>query len=271
MSFMRCSGLGRHVRHGAGHLVEVALHAAAGAARPSAPRSAAWASGEVHSYSWRACTWPARSGGSRSSCHAPLGRHLLGDLRPALVAGLAGLLRQLVDAWPAPGRRRRAAAGRCPRRPRPGRAARASPGAAAAGARAAPASRPPARRCGHETPLQQALQGLVEVAVVEQLVGHLLEDVVGVEVEADLRAVPPRVLEPGHTARLRLGGGERRGKEPHRAGGPRPGAFWRACPKATPSTEPPLSTRRPSPANLCGSRRPRAVSSTAPPWSAAHR
>ena len=46
--------------------------------------------------------------------------------------------------------------------------------------------------------LHHAAQRGVEVAVVEEIVGHLLEQRVGVEVEADLRAVPPRVLEPAH-------------------------------------------------------------------------
>ena len=41
----------------------------------------------------------------------------------------------------------------------------------------------------------------LQVAVVEQVVGHLVEERVGVEVEADLRAVPPRVREPAHPSR----------------------------------------------------------------------
>jgi hypothetical protein len=41
-----------------------------------------------------------------------------------------------------------------------------------------------------EPGLQHAAQGRVEVAVVEQVVGDLAEDVVGVELEAHLRAVP---------------------------------------------------------------------------------
>ena len=49
-----------------------------------------------------------------------------------------------------------------------------------------------------EAALHEALQGLVEVAVVEELVGQLAEDVVGVELEADLGAIPLGVAEPGH-------------------------------------------------------------------------
>ena len=44
--------------------------------------------------------------------------------------------------------------------------------------------------------LQQAAQRRVQVAVVEEVVGDLLEDRVGVEVEADLGAVPAAVAEP---------------------------------------------------------------------------
>src|SRR5690606_13118859 len=47
-----------------------------------------------------------------------------------------------------------------------------------------------------EALLHEAAQRRVEVTVVEQVVGDLLEDGVGVEVEADLRAVPPGVSEP---------------------------------------------------------------------------
>ena len=46
-----------------------------------------------------------------------------------------------------------------------------------------------------EALLQRAPQRRVEIAVVEQIVGELGEQVVGVEVEADLGAVPARVAE----------------------------------------------------------------------------
>jgi hypothetical protein len=49
-----------------------------------------------------------------------------------------------------------------------------------------------------ETPLHKALEGLVEVAVVEKLVREFAEDVVGVELETDLGAIPLGVPEPGH-------------------------------------------------------------------------
>ena len=47
-----------------------------------------------------------------------------------------------------------------------------------------------------EALLHHAAQRRVQVAVVEQVVGDLLEHRLGVEVEADLRAVPLRVPEP---------------------------------------------------------------------------
>ena len=46
-----------------------------------------------------------------------------------------------------------------------------------------------------EALLHHAPQRGVEITVVEQVVGHLLQQRVGVEVEADLRTVPTRVLE----------------------------------------------------------------------------
>src|SRR6185503_14650003 len=48
-----------------------------------------------------------------------------------------------------------------------------------------------------EAGLEHAAQGGVEVAVVQQVVGDLTEHVVGVELEADLRAVPARVAVAG--------------------------------------------------------------------------
>ena len=48
-----------------------------------------------------------------------------------------------------------------------------------------------------ETRLEQPPERGVEVAVVQQVVGHLLEHGVGVEVEADLGAVPAAVAELG--------------------------------------------------------------------------
>src|SRR5207245_6646074 len=53
-----------------------------------------------------------------------------------------------------------------------------------------------------EALLQHPPQGLVEVPVVEQVVGDLAEHVVGVEVEAGLGAIPARVLEAGHVRSL---------------------------------------------------------------------
>ena len=97
----------------------------------------------------------------------------------------------------APGRRCRAAPGRCRRRRHRGRAAPAASCAA------------PAQLLEHlahalqalavavaEPALHHAAQRGVEVAVVQQVVGDLLQDAVGVELEADLRAVPAGVGEP---------------------------------------------------------------------------
>ena len=62
-----------------------------------------------------------------------------------------------------------------------------------------------------EPRLHHPPQGGVQVAVVQQVVGDLGEDVVGVELEADLRAVPARVAEATCHDRTLLGLNSRRG------------------------------------------------------------
>ncbi len=57
-----------------------------------------------------------------------------------------------------------------------------------------------------EPGLHHPPEGVVEVAVVQQVVGDLREDRIGVELEPDLGAVPPGVAEPsGHGRTLPLG------------------------------------------------------------------
>ena len=51
-----------------------------------------------------------------------------------------------------------------------------------------------------EALLQHPAQRRVQVAVVQEVVGHLVEQRVGVEVEADLRAVPAEYWNPGPLA-----------------------------------------------------------------------
>ena len=65
-----------------------------------------------------------------------------------------------------------------------------------------------------EALLHHPAQRGVEIAVVEEVVGHLLEQRVGVEVEPDLGAVPARVLEARRSIR--------RGSAPRPVGGPAP-------------------------------------------------
>ena len=194
---MRCMSSGSMFCHRPGHLVEVALQRAAGAAGPSAPRTARCASADLNSYFCRLCTWPARSGGSMSSCMLRSVGDLLGDLLAALrrPTRRASSSRSS-SAVALQCRRPRAAPRRCRRRRRRGRASRAARGgrrAAARAARACPGCCSPLR--SSEALLHQPAQRRVQVAVVEQVVGDLVEDRVGVEVEPDLRAVPPRVPE----------------------------------------------------------------------------
>ena len=126
-----------------------------------------------------------------SSCICRSLADLLGDLLAALVAGLAGLLTQLFERLALGGRRCRAAPRRCRRRPRRGRSARASslPLAPQLLQHLAHALQPLAVAVP-EARLHHAPQGGVEVAVVEQVVGDLGEDLLGVEVEADLACRP---------------------------------------------------------------------------------
>jgi hypothetical protein len=44
--------------------------------------------------------------------------------------------------------------------------------------------------------LHHASQSSVDIAVIQQIVSDFAEDVSGIEVEADLRAIPSRVLNP---------------------------------------------------------------------------
>ena len=91
--------LRRHVRHGRRHLVEVALHQLRAqlvhqlveglpglAARPLVLLEALHLPGQI--------------GRQEVEGHAPLGGHFVGDLLAALVARLAGLLDQVLDAGP---------------------------------------------------------------------------------------------------------------------------------------------------------------------------
>ena len=68
-----------------------------------------------------------------------------------------------------------------------------------------------------EAALHHAAQGVVEVAVVQQVVGDLLQDAVGVQLEADLRPVPAGVREPAcHGPRVPPPAGCRRAPAAHR-------------------------------------------------------
>ena len=84
-----------------------------------------------------------------------------------------------------------------------------------------------------EALLQQAAQRGVQVAVVQQVVGDLLEDRVGVEVEPDLGAVPAAVAEPRrrHDATVSVrpvAPGSRAGGSPAAGSGDAPGRAGRA-------------------------------------------
>ena len=82
--------LGRDVLHALGHLVEVALHELAAQLVHQLLEPLARASSSMKSYSWSACTLPARSGGSSSSSMLRSAREILDDLLAPLVARLRG-------------------------------------------------------------------------------------------------------------------------------------------------------------------------------------
>ena len=188
-------GLGAHLLHGPGHLVEVALrHLLAELVHQLVELLAA--SLEVNSYCWSSCTIPARSGGSMSSCRlrssttwsviswrrgvAALPR-LLGELVEALPLHVEHLAERLGDLL-------------------------VDAAEVVALELVAPAAAQALHQVAHAhhlvaVPVAEALlhhpaQGGVEVAVVQQVVGDLLEHRVGVEVEPHLGAVPLGVPEP---------------------------------------------------------------------------
>ena len=135
-----------------------------------------------------------------SSCRLRSGDDLVGDLLAARRRRTRGPRGPARRAPRAPCRRPRGAPGRCRRRRRRGRSARARPRRCRrsfSSISRMPWTRSPLRSWNPDC--MHPAQGRVQVAVVEQVVGDLLEDGVGVELEPDLGAVPPRVPEPtGH-------------------------------------------------------------------------
>ena len=190
-------GLRRHVRHGRRHLVEIALHQLGAqllhqlieglpgfAARPLVLLEALNLSGQI--------------GRQEVQGHAALGRHLVGDLLAALVARLAGFVDQVVDSPPL----------LVDDVAQPLGDVLVGPAEVVAVEHLPPALPEPLEDLPHagdalavavrEAPLHEPLEGLVEIAVIEELVRQLVEDVVGVEVEADLGPIPFGVLKPSH-------------------------------------------------------------------------
>ena len=212
MSFMRCICSGVMFCIARGHLVDVALHQLLAELVEQLPRTAVTPPARSKSYSCSSRTWPARSGGQHVELHVALARRAARrapggadrrcrsaspDLiveRPALlVDDVAQLLGDVVVH--------------------------------AAEVVLLEQVRPPAPQLLHQLPqalqplavaipeaaLHHAPQRVVEIAVVEQVVGDLLQDAVGVELEADLGAVPPGVREPAA-----MGRGYRRPEPPRR-------------------------------------------------------
>ncbi len=192
--------LGRGVGHGPGHLVEVALHQLLAQlveqlveTLPSLRRRPLVLLQLPH--------LARQVGWQQVELQPPLRRHLVGDLLAALVARLAGLLLELVDAGPL----------HPDDVPEALRDVVVDPAQVVALQLVAPAPAQPFQQLPHarhlfpvavpEPLLHHAPQRLVEVAVVEQIVGDLRQDVAGVQFETDLAAVPPGVLEAAHRTR----------------------------------------------------------------------
>ena len=189
-------GLGGHLLHGPGHLVEVALrHLLAELVHQLVELLARLAGGEL--VLLELLHHPGEVGREHVELEVPLGHDLVGDLLPAGVAALAGLPRQLVEALALHVEHLAERLGDLL--------------VHAAEVVALELVAPAAAQALHEVahahdllvvPVAEALlhhpaQGGVEVAVVQQVVGDLLEHGLGVEVEPHLGAVPLRVPEPG--------------------------------------------------------------------------
>ena len=161
------------------------------------------ASDEVNSYSESSLHLAGQVGRQQVELHALLGGDLLGDLPAALVAGGPGLALEVVDPL---------ALGVDDVAQRLGDlvvdaaevvALELLPPLAAQLLEQLPHALDPLAVAVPEARLQHPAQGGVQVAVVEQVVGDLGQDGVGVEVEADLGAVPAGVVGAGHGPRLR--------------------------------------------------------------------
>ena len=185
-----------HVLHALGHLVDDLLHRAARAGWSISCSNRCWASRDSKSYALSSRTLPARSFGIRSSRM----------LRSAAVLRAASERRSsplvsasrtaLSIAWRSSSMMSsssRAISSYTP--PRSCRSRRSWRSSRSRSSR----SRRPSQTLAVGTAqavLHHPAQRRVDVAVVQQLVGELIEQQIGVEVEAALRAVPPRVGEP---------------------------------------------------------------------------
>ena len=181
--------LGGHVGHGLRHPVELALEQlGAQLLHQLLELLARLGAGPVVVLQGLHLT--GQVGGQQIERHAPLGRRVVGDVAPPLVAGAVRLVDQVVDAGPL-GVEHLAQA--------PGDVLVGAAEVVALEQLLATLAQPLEQlaHAGHalavavlEPPLHQALEGLVQVTVVEDLVGQLVEDVISPELEAGLRAVP---------------------------------------------------------------------------------
>ncbi len=189
--------LGRHVRHGRRHLVEVALHELrAELLHELVEGLTGLAAGPL--VLLEGLHLASQIGRQQVQGHASFRGHLVGDLGSALVARLLGLVDQILDSGSFLVDDLPQALGDVLVRPTQVVPVEHLPPTL-------PESLEDLSHTGDaltvavlETPLHKALEGLVEVAVVEKLVREFAEDVVGVELETDLGAIPLGVPEPGH-------------------------------------------------------------------------
>ena len=186
--------LGVHLGHRPGHLVEVALgQLLAQLVHQLVEPLAGLARGEL--VLLQLADHAGQVGRQHVELEVALGHDLVGDLLAAGVARLAGLAGQLVEPGPL---------GVEDLAERLGDLLVDAPEVVLLELVPPPPPQP-LHQVAHahellavavlEALLHQAAQGRVQVAVVEEVVGDLLEDRLGVEVEADLGAVPPGVAE----------------------------------------------------------------------------
>ena len=179
--------------------------ASAGPSRSTRSPNRSRASASRKSYSRRSRIRSPTSSGSASSrsrrLRGDVAEHV-GELRVGGLAGRRARSSSAFDRTRAPGRRCPGARAGCRRTRRRAGIARAAPRVAGRAGPSGPAARPGPGGSGRRAPaaLDQAAQGLGDIALGHDVVGEGVEDLVGVEVGDLLASVPARSAPAGEAA-----------------------------------------------------------------------